>query len=329
MRKLTLNAVVVTHSRHVQRTLVSSILTFVLSATRFTPGNRKCWIQQAELINSAKSMACNLVYYQLLKNALSGRFFIPVILILVSPICLSEERLKLTCVSTHFDEKAEIDYVIDGDTVVLKDRRHIRLIGINTPELSHNHSPSEDGAIKAQKALKKMLANSAFIHLVYGKERHDRHGRTLAHIFAGEMNLQSQLLQSGLAMPLRIPPNLSFADCYNKASRLAKKQRLGLWTLPRYKTHSVKSLSGSEKGFYFISGKVQRVTTSRSSFWINLENNLALRIKNADLKYFNKSEILSLKSKSIEASGWLYKHNDQLRMQLRHNLDLKITQSVD
>lgn len=330
--KLTLNAVVATHSRLVQHTPVSSILTFALNVTHFTPENRKCWIQQVESINSAKSMVCNIVlkkYYQIFKNALSGRFFIPAILILVSPVCLSKENPNQNCVSTHFDEKAILDYVIDGDTVVLKDKRHIRLIGINTPELSHNNSPSEAGAVSARNALKKMLGNSPFIQLFYGKERHDRHGRTLAHIYAGSMNIQSQLLKTGLAMPLRIPPNLSFADCYNKASLFAKDQRLGLWALSRYKAHSVKSLSGNEKGFHFISGKVRQVSTSRSSVWINLENNVALRIKNADLSYFNKSELHSLESKTIEASGWLYKHKGQIRMRLRHNLDLKIVNTED
>ena len=328
MMKLTLNAVVATHSRLVQRTPGSSILTFALNAIHFIPVNRKCWIQQVELINSAKNMVCNIVlekYYQISKNALLGRFFIPAFLILFSPTCLSKENPNQGCVSTHFDEKAIIDYVIDGDTVVLKDKRHIRLIGINTPELNHNNSPSEAGAVSAHNALKKMLGDTLFIHLLYGKERLDRHGRTLAHIYADGINLQSQLLKSGLAMPLRIPPNLSFADCYNEASQFAKDQRLGLWALPRYKTRSVKSLSGDEKGFYFISGKVRQVSTSRSSVWINLGHNVALRIKNDDLKYFNKSKLLSLKTQTIEASGWLYQHKGQMR--LRHNLDLKITKT--
>ncbi len=330
MMKLTLNAVAATHSRLVQRTPASSILTFVLNATHFTPVNRKCWIQQVELINSAKNTGCNIVlkkHYQIFKNALSGRFFIPAVLILASPICLSEEKLKQDCVSTHFDEKAIIDYVIDGDTVVLNDKRHIRLIGINTPELSHNNSPSEAGAVNARSALKKVLGRTSIVNLVYGLERHDRHGRTLAHIYVSDMNIQYHLLKSGLAMPLRIPPNLSFADCYYKTSQFAKDQRLGLWELSRYKTHNVKSLTGYEKGFYFISGKVRQVSSSRSSVWINLENNVALRIKNADLKYFNKSELHSLETQTIEASGWLYKHKGQLRMQLRHNLDLKITKT--
>ena len=330
--KLMLNAVVATHSRLVQRTLVSSILTFALNATHFTPVNRKCWIQPAESTNSVVNTACRNALkreYRTQKNALLGRFFIPALLIFVSPTCLSKDYIDQGCVSTHFHEKVIVDYVIDGDTVVLKDKRHIRLIGIDTPELGHNNSPSEAGADSARNALKKMLGNASLIHLVYGKERHDRHDRTLAHIYADGLNLQIQLLKSGLAMPLRIPPNLAFADCYNEASQFAKKQRQGLWRLSRYKTHSVKSLSGNEKGSYSISGKVQRVTTSRSSIWINLENNVALRIKNADLHYFNESELLSLKSKTIEASGWLYKHKGQIRIRLRHHLDLIIVNSKD
>jgi len=277
-------------------------------------------------------MGCNIVlkkYYQIFINALSGRFFIPAILILVSPICLSKENPNQNCVSTHFDEKAILEYVIDGDTIVLKDKRHIRLIGINTPELSHNNSPSEAGAVTARNVLKEILGNSPFIQLLYGRERHDRHGRTLAHIFAGGINIQSQLLKAGLAMPLQIPPNLSLADCYNKVSQFAKDQQLGLWGLLRYKTHSVESLSGNEKGFHHISGKVRQVSTSKSSVWVNLGNNVALRIKKADLSYFNKSELLSLESKTIEASGWLYKHKNQIRMRLRHNLDLKIVNTED
>jgi len=332
MMKLTLNAVVATHSRLAQRTPASSILTFVQNATHSTPENRKCWIQQVELINSVKNMVCNTAfkkYYQILKNALSGRFFIPAVFFIFSPICLSEEQPKQSCVSTHFDEKAILDYVIDGDTVVLKDKRRIRLIGINTPELSHDDSPSEAGAVSARNALITMLGKSSFLNLIYEKEHYDRHGRTLAHIYADNINIQNELLKTGLAMPLRIPPNLSFADCYSKSSQSAKDQRLGLWALPRYKTRSVNSLSGNEKGFHFISGKIRKVSTSRSSIWINLENNVALRIKNTDLSYFNKSALLSLKGKTVEANGWLYQHKGQIRMRLRHNLDLKIVNTED
>lgn len=270
-------------------------------------------------------MACKLVlntFYRILKNAHSGRFFIPA-LILFSSSAYSQDKQAPDCVSTHFDEKVFVDYVIDGDTVVLEDKRHIRLIGINTPELSHNDTPSESGAEIARDALIQMVRDQTFIYLLYGKERFDRHGRTLAHLYLKNgTNVQAEILSLGLAMPLRIPPNLSKQDCYTSASQLAKMNKSGLWSLARYQTKKTALLAGNEKGFYFISGKVKRVSESRSALWINLENNVALRIVKEDLANFNKDRLLSLVGKTIEASGWLYKRKGQLRMRIRHPLDL-------
>ncbi len=230
------------------------------------------------------------------------------------------------CVSAHYDEEVSVKYVIDGDTVVLTDNRHIRLIGINTPEISHNNKKaSEPGAELARQHLIQLLDHQSNIQLLYGKERLDKYGRTLAHIYLVDgSNIQAELLRQGLAMPLRIAPNLSLVNCYNDASLSAKKEKRGLWAMSRYKTHDVSTLSGSEKGFYFISGKVTKVSESRSSLWISLKNNVALRIHKADLDYFNKNDLMSLRGKTVEANGWLYKNNKQLRMSIRHKLDLNI-----
>jgi len=249
-----------------------------------------------------------------------------VIFSLFSPYSYSISNQPSICVSTHFDEKASIKYIVDGDTVILTDNRHIRLIGINTPELSHNNNkPSDAGAELARELLIQLLHNQKQVQLLYGKERLDKHGRTLAHLYLNNgLNVQAEILRLGLAMPLRIAPNLSLIDCYSTASLSAKNKGLGLWALSRYKTRNVFSLSGNEKGFYFISGKVKQVAESRSSIWINLENNVALRIHKGDLNNFNKNDVMSLEGKTVEASGWLYHRKKQIRMRIRHQLDLNI-----
>lgn len=247
------------------------------------------------------------------------------IFIFFSPYCHTSSDQPLNCVSTHFDEKAAIKYVIDGDTVVLTDNRHIRLIGIDTPELNHNkQNTSEAGAKLARQSLIQLLHQQSSIRLVYGKKRLDKHGRTLAHLYLNNgLNIQAEMLKKGLAMPLRIAPNLSLIDCYATSALSAKKESLGLWAMDRYKTHDVFSLSGTEKGFYFISGKARLITESRSSLWITLENNVALHIYKDDLNNFNKNDLMSLRGKIIEASGWLYKRKKQFRMRIRHPLDLR------
>lgn len=250
----------------------------------------------------------------------------PVMLLLISPLSYSASDLPQSCVSTHFDEIVQIKSVIDGDTVILADNRHIRLIGINTPEINYrNKSRSEPGAEKAKVALIKLFHEQARFKLRYGKERLDKHGRTLAHIYLENgLNIQAVMLKRGLALPLRIPPNLSLSKCYAAAALLARNKQKGLWSLERYKTRHVSELTGSESGFYYISAMVKRISESRSAIWLNLENNIALRVHKQDLYYFNKNDLMSLTGKIIEANGWLYKRNKQLRMRIRHKLDIKI-----
>lgn len=247
-------------------------------------------------------------------------------LLILSFETVAEPIFSEACVSTHFDEEVGIKSIIDGDTVILTDNRHIRLIGINTPEINHdNIKRSDAGALEAKASLAKLLKNQESVHLVYGEERFDRHKRTLAHLsLKNGLDIQAELLRQGLAIPLRIAPNLSLADCYNTASLSAKQKKLGLWALPQYQTRHVLHLKGSEKGFHIISGKVERITESRSSIWLNLQNNVALRLRKDDLNYFNKNDLMSLQGKMIEANGWLYKRNKQLRMRIRHKLDLRI-----
>ena len=141
------------------------------------------------------------------KTPLTGRFFIGVLFLISSSNCLASEPLPKSCVSNHFDEKAEVNYIIDGDTVVLQDGRHVRLIGINTPELARGNKPAEQGAELARQALMTLIKDSEPIYLRHGNETHDRHGRNLAHLYLDNgIYIQAQLLKLGLAMPLRVPP---------------------------------------------------------------------------------------------------------------------------
>lgn len=260
-----------------------------------------------------------------LKNVLNGRFFIFAFLVITTSACYSASSNSDLCVSTHYDEESQIKYVIDGDTVVLKDNRHIRLIGINTPELSHSKAPSEQGAETARLRLAEILAAKTPVLLRYDNERLDRHGRTLAHLFLQDgTNIQALMLSEGLAMPLTIPPNLLLLACYADMSRQAKNEKRGLWTKNRYQPIDVNQLSGNEKGFMFINGKVLHVSDSRSSLWIDMENNFALRILKDDLHYFDEKELFDLEGKFIEANGWIYTHKGQSRMNIRHPQDFSI-----
>lgn len=209
--------------------------------------------------------------------------------------------------------------------MILTDERHVRLVGIDTPEIYHDGRQAQPGAIKAKLYLQQLLDGATFAGLRYDAERRDRHGRTLGHLFLdnGE-NIQASLLAEGLAMPLFIPPSVHYANCYADVAARARDNRKGLWSLPDYRPIPVNSLRGNERGFHILRGRVRYLSDSRSAVWINLENNVALRITRPDLPYFNEVFFKQLPGQLVEVRGWLYERNDQLRMRLRFPLNVSI-----
>ena len=94
----------------------------------------------------------------------------------------------------------EIERIIDGDTLVLKKgnklglagkARHLRLIGINTPELRNKYG------LDAKNMLGKMIGSKQVIATLHGQ---DKYGRSLANLFLPEskINVSHELLRRGI-----------------------------------------------------------------------------------------------------------------------------------
>jgi len=266
-----------------------------------------------------------------IKSAHYGRFFVcqtiylAICLVFLSTFFASQATstpLSLCDLGTA-DETVEVTHIIDGDTVILKDGRHIRLIGINTPEIGRNGKASKPGAKAARKHLLSLIQGHKHILLKFDAEESDRYKRTLAHLFLPDgKNIQADLLAEGLAIPLTIPPNLEYLDCYLHHSNQAIASQQGLWNLQQYKPLNSTTLDKGIRGYHVITGRVERIGESRSSIWINLTGKVALRIKRIDLKYFDESELQDLKGKMIQVRGWIYNRDKELRINMRHRSDM-------
>lgn len=217
-----------------------------------------------------------------------------------------------------------IRHVHDGDTVVRSDGESIRLIGIDTPELARDGRPAETGAIIARDFLRQLLAAGTWLTIRYGEERRDRYGRLLGHLYIDGRNVQAELLAAGLATPLFIAPNLEHAACYQQATQQARMTRQGLWALPGYQPQAATSLDGNERGYRVIDGTVQRVGHSRCCIWLNLDDDVALRIDRENLPLFEGIDFEALVDNALEVRGYIYERSNQLRIHLRHPADLVI-----
>jgi endonuclease YncB( thermonuclease family) len=245
--------------------------------------------------------------------ALAGAFFLACI------VCSSGVSAAL-CAADSTDFTAKVRYVNDGDTVTLQDGRRVRLIGLNTPEISRDESPSDPYARAARRALVELLASGGNRVLGrYGREHLDRYGRTLAHLFLPDGNsLTALMLQRGLGAAITVPPNVWNGECYFRTEDGARERGRGMWSHPRFQVIESTRLSRSASGFHLIGGRVERVGVGRSNIWLDLPGGVSLRIDKRDLKFFEGLDPADLNGVRVEARGWIYRRKGQLRMRIRH-----------
>jgi micrococcal nuclease len=215
-------------------------------------------------------------------------------------------------------ERAAVRWVIDGDTVVLADGRHVRLIGINAPERAHDQRPAEPLADEGT-ALLKELAEGRTVYLGYEAERFDRHGRTLAHLAVPETgDPQLRLLQAGLAFAIAVPPNLDRLGEYVEAENGARARGAGVWSNPYYAPRRADTLGPDDTGFRFVSGRIQRVGRSRRYVYLDLAPNASLRVSHGDWERYWRGEPEDWLGREVVARGWLVSEGARFRLRLHH-----------
>ena len=230
------------------------------------------------------------------------------------------------CAASHIDERAQVVYVYDGDTIKLKDGRRVRLIGINTPEIGRNSATPRPFAREARNALQELLdAGNRKVLLQYGAERQDHYGRLLAHTFLenGE-NIAVHLLQQGLATTLVVPPNTWARACYQGHEDQARRANRGLWGLEDYQVHDARKLPPETRGFRIVRGRVSEIRQSRHNVWVDIDGPLVVRIPRKDLVNFEPDYLEHLADRSVEIRGWIKQDRDGLRLTARHPAALDI-----
>ena len=110
--------------------------------------------------------------------------------------------------SPRLERRGIVARVIDGDTLVVSGK-HVRLVGINTPELRPTPEP---GALEAKQFVENLCPPGEEVGLdIDALEPKDGYGRTLAVVYVNVdnswINLNAELLRRGYAEVLYIPPS--------------------------------------------------------------------------------------------------------------------------
>jgi len=220
-------------------------------------------------------------------------------------------------------EGARVAEVFDGDTVRLTDGRHVRLIGINAPELGHDGQPDEPLAAAARDRLRS-LVEGRDVRLLFEEQQTDHYGRLLAHLeLADGTKIEETLLGDGLASAIAIPPNVRDITRLQAAEARARQAHRGLWGDSYYVSAAADTLNPARTGYRFVHGRVTHVGASRKYVYLDLGSRFALRIARDDWQRYFHARPESWRGARIEARGWITENQGRLHMSIGHPAMLK------
>lgn len=123
-------------------------------------------------------------------------------------------------------EEGYVTRVVDGDTIVLLTGEKVRLICIDTPEKGKPF-------FQEATSFTRELVENKTVYLEKDVSNTDRYGRLLRYVYYYDgdklKSLNYELVNNGMAMLYRYPPDINHCDDYSKAAKYAAENSIGLW----------------------------------------------------------------------------------------------------
>lgn len=163
-----------------------------------------------------------------------GRRRIPlpwwVILILLALAALQIYRDEYAAPPKSGSDSAFVERVVDGDTLLLKDGRRVRLLGVDTPETKKRDTPVQPFGPEAC-AFTRDHVEGKPVRLQFDKERVDKYGRVLAYVYVDEWLLNEALIRAGFGRAItKHPYSEAMKRRFRAAEQEARRERRGIWS---------------------------------------------------------------------------------------------------
>ncbi|MGD9069166.1 MAG: thermonuclease family protein [Methyloceanibacter sp.] len=175
------------------------------------------------------------------------------------------------------EESARVSSVVDGETLVLKDGREVRLLGILAPVEPPNWQSSEDWpfALQARQALAQLVGRGP-VSPKFDTRKGDRYGHLLAHIHvardSGAIWIQESLIAKVLAWVAAQPDIGACRIPLLAAEAEAREARRGIWRSLTYQILDAQNptmLGHRRHTYQLVEGHVFGIGEGKKSVYIN------------------------------------------------------------
>ncbi len=119
-------------------------------------------------------------------------------------------------------EIAQVQQVVDGDTVTLATGEKVRLLGIDTPEIGEYFYE------EATQKLKELIGQKE-VYLEKDISETDRYDRLLRHIYVDDTWVNEIMIEEGYAKFITYPPDVRHVQRFKELQSQARANNRGMW----------------------------------------------------------------------------------------------------
>lgn len=136
----------------------------------------------------------------------------------------------------NYSKKVYVSRVIDGDTFVLSDSQHVRMLGVNCPEIARLNKSAEPFSNEATQKTKSLI-NHKIVQLTFDGKAFDIFGRLLAYVWLinsqgkDSLFVQAELLKEGLTRISYYTKDKRYYSLFYNLRNTARKKKLGIWSI--------------------------------------------------------------------------------------------------
>lgn len=228
-----------------------------------------------------------------------------------------------------------VDQVLDGLTIVLKDKKIIRLSSIDIPD----HAYPDGGTINlaAKAALEKLLPSGTEVLIYQTRQaklgRTNRLGQELAHLVKKDDGtwVNGALVENGYARAMPSDTNGEHTKTLYALEDKARAAKLLLWTDKGWPVLTPERAGEGMGEYRIVQGTVQSAATVKNNLYLNFGKNwkedFTIMLTPAIRRELARHGIdpLALTHKTIRARGYIRDYNGPF-MELENALRLEILQ---
>jgi micrococcal nuclease len=230
-------------------------------------------------------------------------------------IILAVAGYYLFCNRSIFTDysKVKVAKIIDGDTIILDNGKHLRYLGIDTPE---THLMQEGNWVYAPQPFGKEaaefnrgLVEGKTIKVEFDTQKNDKYSRLLGYCYLPDGQIvNAKMLEEGYATLFIKAPNIKHTDIFLAAQNKARESKKNLWG-------GLEVIPAADAGNYLdqirtIRGKVEKIydagTILLLSFGKNYKTAFTVVIFDDAKDFFYKKNInpaVFYSGKTLEVSG--------------------------